>query len=505
MSALPLPSTIVASQFSGKKVHFIGIGGSGMSGLARILLDAGATVSGSEPKPSHTTFQLMQRGAKVIHEQTGSTLSPGIDLVVRTAAVKDDNAEFLRAQELKLPTMKYAQLLGAVMGERRGVAIAGTHGKSTTTAMTAYILTTLNLQPSWVVGGTVPQLGGGSASGEGDTFVAEACEYDRSFHNLRPTVAVVTNIDADHLDVYGDLSDIVDSFKTFARLIPHTGRLITLANDPNVGDAFYHFSLPMDLIGFAGGKDGLAPAANRRRWTLREKPAAGTLPRAFVEVDAIGTFELKLSVPGRHNLLNATMAVAAAASVGADIKAAFAAVQGFTGVDRRMQVVGTHNGATVVDDYGHHPTEIRATLDALRSRYRPRKLYCAFQPHQASRTRLLFEDFAAAFTDADEVLLADIYFVRDSDEDKRAVSSAKLATAIRHNGVTAHHLGTFDACAAHLRAKLQPGDLIVTMGAGPICEVGRTLLAPPVTANPPSSSAVPSSSDLPSSSAVAPA
>lgn len=476
MSALPLPSTSVASQFTGKRVHFIGIGGSGMSGLARILLDAGAVVSGSEPKPSHATFQLMNRGAKVVHEQTGATLTSNIDLIVRTAAVKDDNAEYVRAVELGLPTMKYAQLLGAVMGERQGVAIAGTHGKSTTTAMTAYILTNLGLNPSWVVGGTVPQLGGGSASGTGDSFVAEACEYDRSFHNLRPTVAVVTNIDADHLDVYGGLADIVSSFQKFAGLIPETGRLITLAHDENVGDAFQHVGLAMDLVGFAGGSDGLVNTPNRRRWNIAELPSQGSYPRATVAVDGQGTFDLKLGVPGRHNLLNATMAVAAAVSVGADIAAAFAMVTGFTGVDRRMQVLGTRNGATVIDDYGHHPTEIRATLDALRNRYRPRKLYCAFQPHQASRTRLLFEEFAAAFTDADEVLLADIYFVRDSDEDRAAVSSAKLAAAIRHNGTTAHHLGTFEACAARLADVLRPGDLIVTMGAGPICEVGRELV-----------------------------
>ncbi|MDI9409799.1 MAG: UDP-N-acetylmuramate--L-alanine ligase [Candidatus Pacebacteria bacterium] len=475
----PLPSTIVASQFSGKKVHFVGIGGSGMSGLAGILLNAGAIVSGSEPKPNHTTFQLMQRGAKIVYEQTRESLTPNIDLIVRSAAIEDNNPEFVRAVELNLPIVKYAQLLAAVMGERRGVAIAGTHGKTTTTAMTAFILTKLHFQPSWVVGGTVPQLGGGSASGEGDIFVAEACEYDRSFHNLRPTVAVVTNIDADHLDVYDGLADIVESFKTFAQLIPPTGRLITLASDANVGDAFYHLNVPMDLIGFADGKNGLVrvvPASNRRRWTIHEKKSAtDTLPQAIVDVDGLWSFKLHLNVPGRHNLLNATMAVAAAVSVGAEITAAFSVVEWFTGVDRRMQVLGNYNGATIIDDYAHHPTEVRATLGALRSRFNPRKLYCAFQPHQASRTRLLFKEFAAAFTDAHEVLLADIYFVRDSNEDKATVSSAKLADAIRLNGVSAYHLGTFDACVAHLKSKLQPGDLVVTMGAGPICEVGQKL------------------------------
>lgn len=472
-----LPFGIVASQFTGKRIHFIGIGGSGMSGLAKILLDAGALVSGTEPKPSHTTFQLMQHGAKIAHEQDGALLTPHTDLVVRTAAVKDDNAEYTRATELGLKTMKYAQLLGVVMGERRGVAIAGTHGKSTTTGMTALILTRLGLEPSWVVGGTVPQLGGsGSCSGAGSAFVAEACEYDRSFHNLRPTVAVITNVDADHLDVYGDLEAIVESFRTFTALVPAHGRVITLAGDANVARALRHAEVPMDVVGLKSATGGLPLADNRRRWEIEELESGGSYPRAKVTVDGVGTFDLALSVPGRHNLLNATMAVAAAAAVGADIAKAFRAVGEFTGVDRRMQVLGSYAGATVIDDYGHHPTEIRATLEALRNRYQPKKLWCVFQPHQASRTRLLFAEFSAAFSDADVVLLPEIYYVRDSEEDRRAVSSEGLAAAIRRNGVTAQHIPTFDGCVEALRAGLGEGDLVVTMGAGPICDVAKALV-----------------------------
>lgn len=485
MSSLPapLPFGIVASQFSGKKVHFTGIGGSGMSGLARILLDAGARVSGSEPKPSHTTFQLMGRGVKVFHEQDGSAITADIDLVVRTAAVKDDNPEFAKAVSMGLRTMKYAQLLGAVMGERKGVAVAGTHGKSTTTAMTAYVLTQLGLEPSWVVGGTVPQLAGaGSASGAGDSFVAEACEYDRSFHNLKPTVAVVTNVDADHLDVYGSLDAIVDSFKHFATLIPAHGRLITLAGDANTDRTFRSFPHAMDLVGFDDARGGIASGDHRARWTIRETATDdAACPSAFVTVSGIAglegkVFPLKLSVPGRHNLLNATMAVAAARAVGADVAKAFEMVGAFSGVDRRMQVLGTCNGATIIDDYGHHPTEIRATLEALRQRYRPRKLYCVFQPHQASRTRLLFEEFAAAFTDADEVLMPDIYYVRDSDEDRKAVTSEKLADALRRNGVQASALSTYTNCVANLSPRVGLGDLVVTMGAGPVCDVAKELV-----------------------------
>lgn len=484
MSTLPstLPFGIVASAFAGQRVHFIGIGGSGMSGLARILLDAGAIVSGSEPKPTHVTFQLMQRGARVVHVQDGSSLTPEINLVVRTAAVREGNPELEAARRLGLPVVKYAELLGRVMAERVGIAVAGTHGKSTTTAMTALILTRLGHDPSWVVGGTVPQLGGGSASGGGDVFVAEACEYDRSFHHLRPTVAVITNIDADHLDVYGGLDDIIESFRTFAGLVPVGGRIVTLGGDAAVNRAIGALDVPMDVVQVVAGEEpsgGLADGDRRRRWRIRplaDDPASGC-PRAWVEVEGAGGHPLALAVPGRHNLLNATMAVAAAHAAGADLSRAFAAVAEFTGVDRRMQVLGRVNGALVVDDYGHHPTEIRATLEALRQRYRPQRLICVFQPHQASRTRLLFEEFAAAFTDADLVLMPEIYYVRDSEEDRQAVSSAKLAAAICRNGVTARFVPTYEQCVESVRREARADDLVVTMGAGPVCEVARMLTA----------------------------
>src|SRR5690348_15552238 len=214
------------SKFAGKRVHFIGIGGSGMSGLARMLLDSGAIVSGSEPRPNAQTMELAKRGVKVSRDQLGELLSRDVDLVVRTAAVRDNNPEFQAARAHGLKTVKYAELLGQVMQERLGVAIAGTHGKSTTTAMTAFALLKCGADPSFVVGGTVPQLGGGSHSGTGRAFVAEACEYDRSFHNLRPRVAIITNIEEDHLDCYKDIEEIIESFRTFARLVPADGLII---------------------------------------------------------------------------------------------------------------------------------------------------------------------------------------------------------------------------------------------------------------------------------------
>jgi UDP-N-acetylmuramate--alanine ligase len=234
-----------ASLFRGKRVHFIGVGGTGMTGLAHMLIDAGAAVSGSEPSPNAQTADLARLGAKISAQQTGETLDAGIDLVVRSAAVKDDNREFAAARGLNIRTVKYAQLLGMIMGERVGVAVSGTHGKSTTTAMIGFALLECGLDPSFVVGGTVPQLGGSSRCGQGELFVAEACEYDRSFHHLRPRIAVITNIEADHLDFYKNIEEIVASFRAFADLVPDYGLIIAGGDDERINEALEGVAAPV--------------------------------------------------------------------------------------------------------------------------------------------------------------------------------------------------------------------------------------------------------------------
>ncbi len=473
-AALPMAS----SKFAGKRVHFIGIGGSGMSGLAKMLLDAGALVSGSEPKPNPTTLGLQTLGATVSGQQDGALLDSGVHLVVRTAAVGDTNPEYRRATELGLRVVKYAELLGDVMAERQGIAVAGTHGKSTTTAMTAFALTRLGVDPSWVVGGTVPQLGGGSHSGGGEVFVAEACEYDRSFHNLRPAIAIVTNVDADHLDVYGSLDGIIESFNHFAKLVPASGRIITLADSDAVKRSLEGVVAPIDYIGLTNSTIPM-PRPGDRLWTLQPLPDADGLPRATVTPPAGAgpSFELRLSVAGLHNLFNATMAIAAA-HAGSGIAPALLgqALQPFTGVDRRMTLVGTTpGGATVVDDYGHHPTEVEATLAALRQRYQPTKLSIIFQPHQASRTRMLFDQFIEALGQADEVYLPEVYYTRDTEEDRRTVTSRTLVESLRQRGVAAHFVTDLKALAAELRQSGVAGQLILTMGAGNIGELAREI------------------------------
>jgi UDP-N-acetylmuramate--alanine ligase len=454
------------SRFAGRRIHFIGIGGSGMSGLARMLLDDGATISGSELRPNATSLDLGKRGAKISRDQTGSLLDREIDLVVRSAAVNDSNIELLAARSFGLPNVKYAELLGQVMQERFGVAVAGTHGKSTTTAMTAFALTRLGMDPSFVVGGTVPQLGGGSHSGTSRLFIAEACEFDRSFHHLRPRVAIITNIEEDHLDCYRDLGEIIESFRWFSRLVPADGTLIVNGQDPNTAEAIRDASAPVQTV-------ALDADATWRTNIIGSEQGCYI---GRVHHDGVFVAELRLSVAGKHNLHNATAALAACVACGADVAAAARALGEFAGVDRRMTEVGRYNGAIVVDDYGHHPTEIRATLSALRGRYNPKRLVCIFQPHQHSRTRFLLEDFAASFAEADEVIVPDIYFVRDSEVERGRVSAIDLVDRIVQNGQRARHLSHFDQITSYLKAAAEPGDLIVTMGAGNVWEIGHSLI-----------------------------
>jgi UDP-N-acetylmuramate--alanine ligase len=464
-SALRMDSRSL-SQFAGQRVHFIGIGGSGMSGLARMLLDSGAIVSGSELRPNSSTLELAKRGARISRDQTGALLSSKIDLVVRTAAITDSNPELQASRGHQLKNVKYAELLGEVMQERFGVAVAGTHGKSTTTAMIAFALMRLGMDPSFVVGGTVPQLGGGSHSGTSQLFIAEACEFDRSFHHLRPRVAILTNIEEDHLDCYRNIDEIVDAFRWFARLVPADGTLIVNGTDERVAEAVSAADAPVQTVALD----------QNATWQTNILAADHGCYIGRLHFDGAFVSELRLSVAGKHNLYNATAAVAACAACGADPAAAAEAMLHFNGVDRRMTEVGKRNGATIVDDYGHHPTEIRATLGALRARYQPTRLFCVFQPHQHSRTRFLLDDFASSFAEADEVIVPDIYFVRDSETERARVSAIDLVDRIVQNGQRARHLSHFDQISSYLKAAAGPGDLIVTMGAGNVWEIGQSLI-----------------------------
>ena len=456
-----------ASRFAGQRVHFIGIGGCGMNGLASMLLDAGAIVTGSEPKPNQQTFELTARGVKISRSQMGELLSAEMDLVVRTAAVPDSNLEYKAAQRWNVETIKYAELLGQVMAERHGVAVAGTHGKSTTTAMIAFALTECGVDPSWVVGGTVPQLGGGSRSGSGQAFIAEACEYDRSFHHLRPKVALITNIEEDHLDCYKDIYQIIEAFRAFCALVPEDGLIISNGRDAHVAAAVKDARAKVQSVSLAPGT----------AWSTFAGANENGCPTGVVHHNGKPVATLKLAIAGEHNLMNATMALAACVACGVEAAPAAAALGKFNGVDRRMSVIGQYHGATIIDDYGHHPTEIRATLAALREKYQPKRVICVFQPHQHSRTRFLLEDFADSFAAADETIVPDIYFVRDSESERHRVSSNDLVERIMKNGHRAMHLPEFGQIVEHLKTEARDGDLVVTMGAGNVWEIGRDLVS----------------------------
>jgi UDP-N-acetylmuramate--alanine ligase len=458
-------STPAMSRFAGKKIHFIGIAGCGMAGLARMLLDAGATVTGSDPTPNEQSLDLVRRGAKVSRTQLGELLHRGVDLVVRTAAVPDSNPEFLAARKLDLPTIKYAQLLGQIMQERFAIAISGT--------LISHALLACNADPSFVIGGTVPQLGGSSRSGGGRSFVVEACEYDRSFHNLHPTVCLITNIEADHLDCYKDLDDIIASFRTFAQKVPAGGLILANGQDANVAKAVKDLVARVETVAV---RSALVDAAVADvDWVTVPFAPQNGCHGGVVHYHGRPVATLRLSIPGQHNLYNATLALAACHAAGVDLEQAAKALNQFSGVDRRMTLVGTYRGATLVDDYGHHPTEIAATIGALRDRYRPARMICVFQPHQHSRTRTLMDDFATCFKGADLAIIADIYSVRDSEEEKRLTSARMVVDRINGAGQTAMHIATFPEIVEFLKQNAADGDLILTIGAGNVCDIAHEL------------------------------
>jgi UDP-N-acetylmuramate--alanine ligase len=459
--------------FTGKRIHFIGIGGSGMCGLAQMLLNFGAEVSGTDRTPSPVTHKLSDLGATVRYEQGAEAVPEGTEIIVHSAAIKPEHPELAAGVRMGCEVLKYAQMLGRVMTLKNGIAIAGTHGKSTTTAMTSYVLLAAGKDPSYVVGATCPQLGGSARSGKGEHFVVEACEYDRSFHNLRPRIGVVLNIEEDHLDYYKDITEINASFATFLGQVDPAGVILIAANDANCATASGNAEATVETYGIDVPADWQATGIRRFQG------------KAHFTVTYRGKKmgRLVLSIAGRHNVGNATVAAAIATHCGVPWDKIQSAIEAFGGADRRSQLLGElphpvmrDRMVTIIDDYGHHPTEIRATLLALREHYRPSRLVCVFQPHQHSRTRFLLDDFARSFVHADLTIVPDIYFVRDSEADRKAVNSAILVQRLRENGREAMYMPTFREITDHLMEYMLPGDLIVSMGAGPVWEVTDELV-----------------------------
>ena len=483
---------ICDSELNGRQIHFVGIGGCGMNGLARMAQHFGAVCSGSDPAGGPTITALQQEGIMVTEEQTADTVPYHCDLLVYSAAIRHDQPELAEARRRRIPVLKYAEMLGRLMVDRIGVAIAGTHGKSTTTSILSHILLCANLDPSFIVGARCTQIGGGSRVGHSDILVAEACEYERSFHYLQPTHGLILNIEVDHLDCYSSMDEIVEAFATFAQKIPLHGQLLIHHEMPHRLSVAAGLGCKVETIGFDPQSDW--------RVQYESRDSTQSRPRACLRHNGDIVVSWNCPMPGEHMAYNAAAAAVIAHHLDVPWPVIRDAIESFQGLDRRMQVIGaigthvntglatdsindrsnevclTEDAITIVDDYGHHPTEIAATLRALRQHYQPRRLICVFQPHQHSRTRFLMEEFATSFGEADMVIVPEIYFVRDSDTERHAVTATDLVRRLRERGVRAWHLSPFEAIVEHLQVIGAPTDLIVTMGAGDVWKIAQQLL-----------------------------
>lgn len=455
------------TQFANRHIHFVGIGGSGMRNLARLLVRHGAVVSGSDLSAGPATEELVSTGVRIAIGHDPAHVGAATEMVVVSAAVPEDNPEVVEARRRDLPVLRYAELLGILMQDTTGVAVAGTHGKSTTASLTAYALRRAGLSPSFIIGAEVPQLGGGSGVGAGPFLVAEACEYQRSFLHLRPRLATVLNIDEDHLDYYQGLDDIISAFGAFAAAVRPEGVVLVNADDGVAGRQRWETPALVETFGTAEGATWRASAVEAAQGCYAfDVYHAG---RRLVRV--------RLGIAGRHNVSNALAAFALAWHCGADVASIAAALEQFRGVDRRLSRRGCFSGVVVLDDYAHHPAEIRATLYAARERYSPRRLIVVFQPHQHSRTRFLLEAFAESLAQADLVLVPDIYFVRDSEADRTAVGAPDLVARLRARGCRAQYCPHLELIADRLADVVTEGDVVLTMGAGDVWKVADELVA----------------------------
>lgn len=447
-----------------KSIHFVGIGGSGMSGIAEVLSGGALAVSGCDLRASAATDRLGRLGVRVLIGHDASHLD-GVDLLVTSSAVRRDNPEVLRAQSDNVRMLRRAEMLGTMMQQQRGIAVAGTHGKTTTTAMIATILTDAGLDPTVIVGGVLRNTGTNAQRGRGEFLIAEADEFDRSFLALQPDLAVITNIEADHLDCYRDLDDIRDAFSEFASKISPDGVLVACADDAVVRSVLDTLDRPVVRYGTS---ENAALRATNLRFS-----ESGSLFDVTSAGEDIGQIELR--VPGEHNVRNALAAIGIAMQAGLNFDVIARALRGFGGVERRFQILGSFRGAVVVDDYAHHPTEIRATLDAARRGYPERRIVALFQPHLFSRTRDFSEEFAESLAGADVAFVLPIYPARE--EPIEGISSSLLVDAARRHGATVTLVDRDSIGAADLiRTILGPSDLFVTMGAGDVNRVAELIL-----------------------------
>ncbi len=445
-------------------VYMIGIGGISMSGLAEILMRDGFRMSGSDRSPSVLTEKLAQEGARVFYGQRTENISDDIDCVVYTAAIRPGNPEYDECVRRGIPMLTRAQLLGQIMKKYgHSIAVSGTHGKTTTTSMVTHILLAAGEDPTVSVGGMLPIIGGNIRIGSDEMFVTEACEYTNSFLDFNPTIEVILNVEADHLDFFKDIDDIRSSFRAFTRRLPDDGTVVISDRIRDWQEITKDF--PGEIITFGG------PGAHVSAENISYNDAAAA---AFdLLVDGRRVDRIQLAVPGEHNVFNACAAIAVALKLGIEEKTFKRGLETFTGAERRFEKKGMLGEITVIDDYAHHPQEIEATLKAAQH-YPHKRVVCVFQPHTYTRTKALLKEFAQALQLADTVVLADIYPARETDT--LGVSSRDIAELIRQAGGDAHYIPTFDEIETWLLENLDAGDLCITMGAGDIVKVGERLL-----------------------------
>ena len=436
-----------------------------MSGLAEILLGAGFQISGSDSKPSSLTNHLEELGAKVFYGQCAENISDTYHCVVYTAAIHPDNPEYARCVELNLPMLSRAELLGQIMKNyKTAIAVSGTHGKTTTTSMFSSVLLAADTDPTISVGGILEAIGGNIRVGKSQNFITEACEYTNSFLSFYPTLSIILNIEEDHMDFFKDLEDIMNSFRRFAQRLPKDGILIInkeIKDYEKVTEG-----LECKVITY-----GMDPSCTYHAENITFNA------QGYGEFDVMhhhaNLGHITLSVPGMHNVSNALAVIAASRKLGISMECIQAGLLGFGGANRRFQYKGNLNGVTIIDDYAHHPTEIRTTLEAAKN-YPHREIWCVFQPHTYTRTKAFFKEFAQSLSLADHVVLADIYAARETDT--LGMSSELLQKEIAALGADSYYFPSFAEIEEFLKSHCIHGDLLITMGAGDVVNIGENLL-----------------------------
>ena len=447
------------------KIHFMGIGGISMSGLAEVLLERGFIITGSDMKASPITKKLEAHGASIIYGQKAENITDDMDLVVYTAAIHPDNPEYQAVIAKNIPHMDRAELLGQMMNNyQNSIAVSGTHGKTTTTSMLSLIMLEGNCDPTISVGGILKDIDGNIRVGRSENFITEACEYTNSFLKFNPRIEIILNVEADHLDFFKDLDDIRHSFRLFSEKLNNDGVLIINSDIPNVDYFIKDHSYKVLTYGFKESDHFTAK-------NIQFNDMACGNYDLYVNGEMVD--HIALNVTGMHNVSNSLSAIAAAFELGISMKDIKAGLLKFKGTDRRFEYKGEVNGMTIIDDYAHHPTEIEATLTAAKN-YPHNKVWCVFQPHTYTRTKSLLHEFAEALIHADHVILADIYAAREVDTGD--IHSRDLQAEIKKLGTDADYFPSFAEIETFLLDNCETGDLVITMGAGDIVNVGEELL-----------------------------